>query len=291
MALLPVSDPVASAVRGVPFHGRVLGPLRTRTGELADPLTSFCFDAWLLCSHAQPGVDGLPDGRLWERAVAGVLTTAGFHHRQGPGQTTLLGFQSSSGVGHELDAVGRMLGRRTGLWDKTVILESKAVTTLPKTEIINFEAKVWDFYLARLAAEATASWHPLLVSAGSVATPLRMLCAQRAVVLIEPNRLPLPVLLWFAARPSADMKLPAALLSECVRLGHRAVATVQERWPVQPDGTIAFDPTWWTGTALPDLDYVHDELSAAVLDVYDTDAPGILELRADALVTRLRRFQ
>jgi hypothetical protein len=291
MALLPASDPAPSAVRGVPLHGHVLGPLRTRTGELADPLTSVCFDAWLLCSHAHPGDDGLPDGRLWERAVANVLTTTGFHHRQGPGQTTLLGSRSSSSVGHELDAVGRMLGPRTGRWDKTVILEAKAVTTLPKAEIINFEAKVWDFYLARLDAEATASWHPILVSAGSVATPLRRLCAQRGVVLIEPSRFPLPVLLWFAARPGADMKLPAALLSECVRLGQRAVATVQERWPVQPDGTIAFDPKWWMGTTLPDLDYVHKELSAAVLDLYDTDAPGTLEARAASLVARLHRFE
>lgn len=92
----------------------------------------------------------------------------------------------------------------------------------------------------------------------------RDVCAQRIIIIIiiiEPVRLPLPLLLWSACRPSADIWLPDALRAEAHRLGLRAVATTQDRWPTQPDGSVSFDPSWWSGTALPDLSYVHDELS------------------------------
>ena len=59
--------------------------------------------------------------------------------------------------------------------------------------------------------------------------------------------------------------------------------------PMQPDGTKVFDPSWWSRTALPDMSYVQ-ELSAAVLDLYDTEAPGRLERRAATLVASLERF-
>ena len=290
MPLLPAAEVSASAVHGAALRRPALRQLRTATGAQPDALTAVCFDAWLLCSHGQPGIDGLPDGRQWERAVANVLITTRFEHRQGPGQTTLLGSRTSSGVAHELDGAGRTLGHRDGRGSTTVVLEAKAVTALPKVELASFHSKVWDYYLERLPAAASGSWHPILVSAGNVSEPLRRLCVQRAIVLIDPARVPLPVLLWFTSRPGADMRLPGALLSEAMRLGPRAIATMQDRWPLQPNGTVAFDPSWWSGTALPDLSYVHDELSAAVLDLYDTEAPGRLEQRAAALVAKLRRF-
>jgi hypothetical protein len=36
--------------------------------------------------------------------------------------------------------------------------------------------------------------------------------------------------------------------------------------------------------------FVHDELSAAALDLYDRDMPGALERRAGALMAELRRL-
>lgn len=289
MPLLATPAIQATGVRGVPIALPRLGPPRARSGEPVDPLTQLCFDAWLLASYALPGVDGLPGGRCWEQSVAAVLVTTGFDRRQGPGTTTLLEAISASGVAHELDGVGRALGVEGTGWNETVILESKAVTSLNKTEVTSFWAKVFDFYIEGVPAAGTASWHPVLVSAGAVSTALRKLCAQRAVVLVDPERVPLPVLLWMAGRPNADDRLPGPLLAECLRLGTPAMASMQQRWPVVDDGRIAFDPRWWNASSLTDLCFIHDELSGAVLDLYDRDMPGALELRSGALVAKLHQ--
>ena len=289
MALLATPAAQATSVRGVPVTQPRLGPPRSRSGGPADPLTRLCFDAWLLASHAPPGNAGLPDGRSWEQSVAAVLVTTGFGRRQGPGTTTLLGATSASGVAHELDGAGQALGPQGTAWDETAILESKAVTSLNKTEVTNFWAKVFDFYAEAVPSAGAASWHAILVSAGTVSPALRKLCAQRAVVLVDPERIPLPVLLWMAGRPNADDRLPGPLLAECLRLGTPAVASIQQRWPVLSDGTIAFDPRWWNASSLADLCFIHDELSGAVLDLCDRDMPGALEGRAGALAAALHQ--
>lgn len=275
----------ATAVRGMPRTQRRVERPRTSSGRCADPLTGLCFDAWLLAAHARPGDGALPDGRAWERGVAKLLGAGGFDRHQGPGSTTLLGTRSMSGARHELDGTGRI---STG--GLLVILESKAVTELSKLEVVTFYDKVWDFYLNRLPTEAAAAWHPVLVSAAPVSDTLRRIAITKGVIIVDPTRLPLPYLLDIASRPTADAQLPEILLAECVRLVQRAVVTVQQRWPLGTDGRVAFDPSWWPETALKDLLFVQDELSTAVLDLYDTQRPGVLETRAADLVDHLKRI-
>jgi hypothetical protein len=276
--------------RALPSGVGRLPPLSNGLGERPGPVVTLCLDAWLLATHTGRGASHLPNGREWEREVSGLLATTGCVRRQGPGGTTLLGLTARTGVRHELDAVGRW---RTGAGGErphgTVVIEAKASAELPKSEAITFAAKVFDFYLNQLPSAAGTSWYPILVSAGAVSDAVRRTCAERAVTLIEPVRLPLPVLLWMAARPGADARLRPQLLAECVRLAPRACATVQERWTLLGDGRVAYDPRWWNATALRDLCYVQDELSGDVLDLYDRYKPGALERRAAMLTAELSR--
>jgi hypothetical protein len=269
-----------------------LRPLNNGRGERPDPLVAFCLDAWLLTAYADHGASQLPNGREWEHQVAGLLTTTGFSRRQGPGGTTLLGLTARTGVRHELDGVGRWQARSNGEHPNgTVVLEAKASAGLPKSEVITFAAKVFDFYVNQLPSAAETRWYPILVSAAQVSDVVRRMCAERAVILIEPARLPLPVLMWMAARPGADARLRPRLLAECVRLAPRACAAVQERWTLLRDGRVAYDPRWWNATALRDLCYVQDELSGDVLDLYDRYRPDALERRAAILTAELRRIR
>ncbi|MBW3642842.1 MAG: hypothetical protein KY447_08020 [Actinobacteria bacterium] len=189
-------------------------PPGTAAGRRADPLTAVCLDAWLLASHGPPGA-GLPEGREWEAAVGTLLSQPGMTRRQGPGGTTLLGRRSASGCGHELDAAAEG-------WAGTLIVECKArADGLAKADVATFEAKCFDLYAGNLAAAADQRWWRLLVSAAPVATGLRRLCASGGTILVDPAVVPVPVLAWVAARPSADLHLPEALLCEMLRLGER----------------------------------------------------------------------
>ena len=55
------------------------------------------------------------------------------------------------------------------------------------------------------------------------------------LLVCDPSRLPLPVLVRAASKPAADMYLPEAVLQEVVRLGERALQPLQDRWPYCAD--------------------------------------------------------
>ena len=84
-----------------------------------DLLADFTLDVWLV-AHFAPQLSGTaPAGRAWERTVAGLLYRPGFTRRQGPGNNSLFGSVSASGVRHEID------GAADG-WRGSFIVECKA---------------------------------------------------------------------------------------------------------------------------------------------------------------------
>src|SRR6266849_2349171 len=84
-----------------------------------DLLAEFTFDVWLVAKFSPQLVGIALEGRTWERTVAGLLYRPGFTRRQGPGNHSLFGSLSASGVEHELD------GAADG-WRGSVIVECKA---------------------------------------------------------------------------------------------------------------------------------------------------------------------
>jgi hypothetical protein len=247
----------------------------------ADLLPKLTFDAWLLASHGVE--DGrLPEGRAWERAVLAQLVRPGLSEYQTAGLTTLFGGRSASGCRHELDAAAR---GRAGL----VIAECKAQGTgITKNDVAVFDVKTFDHYAAEMPQAADQAWWRLMVSASPVSDGVRRLCAMKGIIVIEPGRVPWPVLCWLASRPSADTRLAEPLLREALRLGPKACLTMQQRWKHDGTGGLRWDLTWWTPTDLDDLTYVQQELGNDWLDLLDHHAPGWLEARAEPLIGRLR---
>lgn len=169
-------------------------------------------------------------------------------------------------------------------------MEAKARSDgLTKADVAVFDLKTRDYYVAALPGAAPDRWWRLLVSAGPVAPDLRRLCATLAVIVVEPDVLPLPVLAWIAGRPSADGFFREALLREVLDVAGRASSSIQERWVPDGAGGIRYDATRWSPDKLGDLVWLQEELSGEVLDLYDTQAPGRLRGRSDGLTARLRR--
>jgi hypothetical protein len=240
-----------------------------------DLLAEISLDAFLAARYCFGG-SGLPEGRAWERAVATLLHRPGLSRRQQAGLTTLFGIRSLSGCPHELDAAA------TG-WRGCYLIECKAQTSgVDKSEVATFDLKTFDYYAAQLAAAVRDSWWRILVSAAPVGDSVRTLCFRIGIVLCDPGRFPLPVLLRAAGLPSADDVLAAVKLRELVRLAETASQPMQERWRIVGD-EIHIRPRRWNKQDAQDLLWLQDELSEDLFDLYDTWAPGRLERRVATL--------
>lgn len=256
------------------------------TPPLPDEIVRFCRDCFLLARYATPGENGCPDGRAWEQAVSSLLWRPEFTRRQHAGTLGLFGAGSASGIDHELDGAGH--GAATGVW-----IEAKARAVLGKADVALFDFKCRDLYIAAVrgnpGATAAVRWWPVLVSSEPAPDPVRRLCLAEGIVLCEPTRLPLPVVLRIAANPEADLHLTESLLGEAVRLFEPACRSMQERFVADASGrSLALSVGLYpTPSSLSDALFAQDELTADVLDYMELEAPGALEARADLVASRV----
>lgn len=246
-------------------------------------LAALVMDAFLLARHCRPGHSSA-GGRAWERTVSQLLWRPSLSKRQHAGVLGLFGKGSKSGAHHEIDGAGQ--GAEIGIW-----IESKARTTLNKSDVSVFNLKCFDFYRAAASEypeeTAKARWWSLLVSSEPTGESVRRICYDLGVVLCDPQRLPLPALLFAASRPNADDFLPESHLSELVRLAEAACAPMQKRWRVDMDGKeVALRLDNMDSTEIADLLFLQDELTEDFLDAFEVHAPGVLEKRGSDLVQR-----
>lgn len=249
-----------------------------------DLLADFALDAWLVARFA-PQLGPLTlDGRTWERTVTGLLYRPGFTRRQGPGSLTLFSLASASGAHHEIDGAANS---RRG----SIIFECKATAGgITKRDAALFHFKVMDFYQRNICSASRERWWRILCGTTPTARHARAAALSLGLLVCDPARLPLPVLVRAAGWPAADMHLPDALLQEIVRLGERALRPQQARWPYRSQaGEIVFKPGEWSHSDTADLLWLEDELSRCLLELYANRRPGLLESRAMALICHARK--
>ena len=166
---------------------------------------------------------------------------------------------SRSGARHEIDGVGQ--GPEIGAW-----IESKARTTLDKSDVAVFHVKCFDLH-REAASEypeqtAKAKWWPLLVSWEPTDEAVRRMCCDLGVVVCDPRRLPLPALLFAASRPNADDYLSETHLGELVRLAEPACAPMQQRWRLDIDRrVVSLCLDNMDSTEIADLLFLQDEMT------------------------------
>jgi hypothetical protein len=147
-----------------------------------------------------------------------------------------------------------------------------------------------DFYHRSIAAASRESWWRFLCGTTPTPSTARAAAINLGLLVCDPGRLPLPVLIRTASRPAADMHLPETLLQEVLRLGERALCPQQERWPYRPAfREICFNLHDWQDSEIDDLLWLEDELSACLLALYEKQRPGALQRRAAKLMWQARK--
>ena len=158
-----------------------------------------------------------------------------------------------------------------------------------KADAALLHEKSLDFYSAKPQRFSLERWWRILVSSTPVTESVRAFSLSLGIVLVEPSHLPLPVVLWTASRPPADMYLREPLLQDAVRLGERAQLALQERWAYDAQtGEIRVKPAFFDPSEIRDLLWLQKELGSDILDLYDLHRPGALEIRSERLLRTLR---
>lgn len=250
--------------------------------EEFDWLAEFCRAMYLLARFYPPYPPGWHRGRVWERMASMVFRSTGAWASQGPGSLTLFGIGSASKLAHEIDSAGARNSQ-------TLICEAKAYsrTSPSKMDLLYFDRKTFDLYIARHSAGERGPHWRVLVSAGPMHDSLRRYCFLYGILTVEPNLIPLPVLLRMASRQRADQYFPDNILGELVRLGEPASLPMEGRYV--PDGPdhLRFNLRLLSHTDLEDLLWLQKTLTEDLLELVDYEKPGYFESEAAELIARL----
>lgn len=247
-----------------------------------DWVAAFCEATYMLARFHPPRLAGWLGGRQWERWASMTLTPAGAWMRQGPGSLTLFGRPAASGLSHELDGAG--------ICDRgTLITEAKAYgrSSPTKADVMLFDRKTFDLFLQRRrGGEAGPHWR-VLVSASPIHEHLRKYCYLYGIVAVEPDVIPLPILLRMASRAIAEQYFSDVILGELVRLGEPASGPLEARYVPDGPNHLRFDLRTFNVGALNDLLWLQQTMTADLLELVDEERPGYFEDRADELLVRL----
>jgi hypothetical protein len=195
---------------------------------------------------------------------------------------TLFGTRSASGLGHELDGCGAR-------GSSTLILEAKAYGGHgpSKEDLMFFDRKTFDLYVARRRAGEEGPHYRVLASTLGMERSVRKYCYLYGIIAVEPDLLPLPVLLQIAGRSAARRFFQGGLLSDFLRLGTAACGPLESRFVPEGRNHLRFDISLLPEQDLEDLLWLQQELSADVLELVDQERPGHFEGRADQLIHTL----
>jgi hypothetical protein len=189
-------------------------------------LAELCLDFFLL-GHAHLAAGEAGHGLAFERRVRAHLGRAGLPNSGG---FSVFGRHSMSGLYHQLD-------EQTRCERVLVVGEWKAYTgQIPKNDLLRFKAATDDYWLA----ESTRRDTPIMRvfgGTGRVTDAMRAYAAQSSIILVTPDRWPVPTLC------DPDLLWSAGELESPPRVDTRAMATLAS--PLSDVLRPCPDGSWW----------------------------------------------
>jgi len=242
-------------------------------------LCELSLDMFAIVEHWDPsGLAASERGRFFEQILYRYCDHRRWTLSERAGSRTVRGKYAASGFMHESDGV-------IVTPELTLMLELKYLGgELGKSELLVFNQKGLDVLAAEGRDLRSKPLYRAIVSGSILAPAARRFAAQWGILVIEPERIPLPLLHRFATEKAGDGGRPNAQVREAVlREVPQLVVPLQARLRrlvrlLDEDGELV-------GTHR--LDRVLDEYQRVVGDNYwsamDDKVPGWLEDRFDDL--------
>lgn len=218
-------------------------------------------------------------GRRFERVFYDLCDRRGVRLSERAGGRTVAGQRAASGLAHEVDGATRAASCLTH-W------ELKHLSgRVPKNELLVFNGKGLDFLYGSAPAMAWTPVFRFLLSGGGVSDECRVFAVLWGIAIIEPGRLPLPVICEAVARGAHSVLSPA----EVEAVHHRA------KWGCRPLQNVVEELAGWLRSdGVPErhcgpranliakeiLD-IQEQIGASVLDWLDEFQPDWLDEAAE----------
>lgn len=215
----------------------------------------------------------LAGGQVWQGWAQRMMTAVGAHQVQGPGSLHLFSYPSASGLRHEIDAAG--------ILDVAVALEAKDQECgIGKNQVDSFDGRTFDYFESAIQHGKMLTIYRIMWSTSPLDPLVRCYAARKGIIMIGPDRIPLPSILAATERWDATDWLPDQHLADLVLLGERACQPLK---PTLSGRAIVYQYslTLWRGSDLDDLDYLHDLASVQWLDWLDRTTPLYFEQHAE----------
>lgn len=193
-------------------------------GRLHPVLYRATLAAFQVCrTWAGAGLTGPERGRAFEQALYDAFGR--FHLELGgrAGGHSIRGSRSASGFLHESDGV-------IVAPDVTVHIEAKHLTgSVPKNELLIFNQKGFDYLAADAPQVRKRPFYRLLVSGTALRPEARSFAMMWGIGLVEPDRIPIPLLHWLAGSSLEWPVRPRTSADVLWRSLPRLVAPLQDR--------------------------------------------------------------
>jgi hypothetical protein len=199
------------------------------------------------------------------------------------GNLTCFGRKGISGLGHEVDGTVQSDERK-------ILIELKAYTyDVPKHQVMLFNEKSLDFYLAFVKEGKPCPLHRVLISDSSMNTEVRRFCYTWRIIIVEPQILPLPVVLEYSRHPKWEKYFDFPILQEIERVLPKYSVSLDNLLEGQ-DESLQF--LTLRKSALPSLrdleeiEEIHLSMSEELLQVIEEEDPDHFEIHAEHLLSK-----
>lgn len=220
---------------------------------------------------------GAERGRRFERLFFDLCDSRGVPLAERAGARTVAGQPSASGLNHEVDGATKSPTCTTHWELKHLSCE------VPKNDLLVFNSKGIDFLQGSTALIATMPMKRFLLTGTTVRPDCRRYAVLWGIAVIEPDRLPLPLIYEAVARGACDALTPVE---------RHAILTMTP-WGARPLQSALRDAHAW-GAGKPGavggavlqrriseaLD-VQEQLGARVLDLLEDASPDWIDLAAE----------
>lgn len=251
-------------------------------GLIGEALSGLFLDLYLIIRFAPLKGLGAERGRELERIFQDYCIQKGRGLRTSAGSLLLFDLPASSGLRHEVDS-GMKIGN-------SLLYSEYKAHVVPKTEVMVFNQKSLDYYFTYALENGARPFFRALISDSYIEKAVRRLCYMWSIITVEPQLLPIPVVLRTILRDIHCSLFEPPIRREAVRILPHACRSLNDILSADPTrvGRFSLDMTFILKKGNLDLiTDIHQTLSNEILEQIETIDPLYFESLADELLASL----